>query len=110
MNSEFIISIRLLNNGKALLTSTLAIVTKASEVNISVRLNNKVITKGTVTKKHRYGSCDRSLILSVKFPNIPDEFDIILVHVTSSGVELCKGKLTNAWGLGGLDKAHSRLG
>jgi hypothetical protein len=96
MNSEFIISIRLLKNGKALLTSTLDIVTKESEVNKSVRLDNKVIAKGTVTKIHRYGSCDRSLIPSTKFPNIPDEFDIIIVHATSSGEVLCKGKLTNA--------------
>ena len=31
-------------------------------------------------------------------------------YVTFSAAELCKGKLVNAWGLGGLCNAHSRPG
>lgn len=31
-------------------------------------------------------------------------------RLSQVNIEDCKGKLTNAWGLGGLFSAHSRLG
>jgi hypothetical protein len=36
--------------------------------------------------------------------------NVFIYYSTYTFIILCIGKLTNAWGLGGLVKAHSRLG
>ena len=71
--------------------------TSGSKTNINARIKPKPTTKP------KYKTCDIFKLDDITSSDNP------VISTYEKITPLCKGKLTNAWGLGGLVNAHSKL-